>query len=406
MLHIPNLAGADHKANPFPLYARLRKEAPVAQFTGGDKRPAWLIARYSDVAEALRDPRLAKNALRALTPEEQKRQLPWMPSFLAPATRSMLDQDPPDHSRLRSLVHQAFTPARVESLGARIETIANELAARAKARGAVDFIEDFAAPLPLTVISEMLRVPDGERIRFRRLMSRVLKAFTPAAFMLALPTVWSLMRYLRSLIKRRRGDGGDDLLAALIRAEEAGSRLSDEELLSMVLLLLLAGHETTVNLIASGLLALFDQPDAYAWLAAEPSLMGRAVEELLRFTSPVDLASDRYSTDEVVYSGCRIPRGQRIFALIGSANHDPEVFENPERLVLDREPNKHLAFGNGPHYCLGAALSRLEARIAFNVILRELPGLALAVPRESLRWKPNQIFRGLAALPVHCKGGL
>jgi cytochrome P450 len=406
MLHIPTLAGSAHKANPFPLYARLRHEAPVARFTAADKRPAWLIARYADVAEALRDPRLAKNALRALTPEERKRQLPWMPSFLAPATKSLLDQDPPDHNRLRSLVHQAFTPARVDALSTRIETLASELAARARAQGSADFLDAFAAALPMTVICEMLGVPVDERRRFRRWMTRALGTTSTTGFVLALPMLWRLMRYLRSLIRRRRDDGAEDLLSALIRAEQSGSHLSDEELLSMVLLLLIAGQETTANLIASGMLALLDQPDAYAQLAAEPALVGRAVEELLRFTSPVDVATDRYTTDEVVYGGCRIPRGQRIFALIGSANRDDDVFEQPDRLVLDRDPNKHLAFGGGPHFCLGAALARIEGRIAFNVILRDLPGMTLAVPRESLTWKPSQILRGLSAMPVRFSPGV
>jgi cytochrome P450 len=338
----------------------------------------------------------------ALTAEERKQQVPWMPGFLRPLTQSMLDQDPPDHGRLRSLVHQAFTPRRIEDLRARVEVIASDLVARARARGTIDLLEDFAAPLPMTVISEMLGVPEDERRRFRVWTNRIIRAITPTDMLLTIPTLWMLLRYVRGLVKRRRSEGGDDLIAALIRAEEAGSQLSDDELLSMVMLLLIAGHETTVNLIASGTLALLDQPEAMERLAREPALMPSAVEELLRFTGPVDLATERYSTEAVTYAERTIPRGQRVFAVLGSANHDPSVFADPERLKLDREPNRHMAFGGGPHYCLGAPLTRLEGQIAFRVLLREVPGLRLAVPRASLRWKPNQLLRGLTALPVRC----
>jgi cytochrome P450 len=402
MMHIPTLATAEHKAYPFPTYARLRAEAPVVKFTAGDKKPAWLISRYADVAAALKDPRLSKNPFRTLTAQQRKEQMPWMPAFLRPLSQTMLDQDPPDHGRLRSLVHQAFTPRRVEGLRGRVEAISADLAARARAAGTIDLLEDFAAPLPMTVICEMLGVPEDERRRFRAWTTRLMRAVAPVDMILAMPTMWLMLRYLRDLVKRRRNEGGDDLLAALIRAEEGGSRLSDDELLSMVMLLLIAGHETTVNLIASGTLALLDQPEQLARLSREPALMPPAVEELLRHTSPVELATERYTTEEVTYAGQTIPRAQRVFAVLGSANHDPDVFEDPERLTLDREPNRHLAFGGGPHYCLGAPLTRLEAQIAFRVILQDLPGLRLAVPRASLRWKANQILRSLTRLPVRC----
>jgi cytochrome P450 len=402
MIDIPTLATAEHKANPFPLYVRLRAEAPVVRFIAGDKKPAWLITRYADVSAALKEPRLAKNPFIALTDEERKRTVPWMPGFLRPLSQTMLDQDPPDHGRLRSLVHQAFTPRRVEDLRARVEVIAAELAAQARARGSFDLLEDFAAPLPITVISEMLGVPADERRRFRRWTNRLIRNVTTTDMLLSLPTLWMLLRYVRGLVKRRRSEGGEDLVAALVRAEESGSQLSDDELLSMVMLLLIAGHETTVNLIASGTLALFDHPEAMESLAQEPARMPSAVEELLRFTCPVELATERYTTAPVTYSGHTIPRGQRVLASLASANHDPDMFAAPEQLKLAREPNRHLAFGGGPHYCLGAPLTRLEGQIAFRVLLRDLPGLRLAVPRGSLRWKPNQILRGLTALPVRC----
>ncbi|AKT36884.1 cytochrome P450 family protein [Chondromyces crocatus] len=401
-IHVPDLCSAQHKSNPYPVYARLRAEAPVMRIVFGDKKPAWLLTRYDDVAAALKDPRLAKNAYRTLTPEEQAKAMPWTPGFLRPLTTSMLDQDPPDHTRLRTLVHKAFTPRAVESLRERIEVLTAELIARARARGSIDLLEELAVPLPITVICEMLGVPEADRARFRAMSNRLIGIVTPTDMLLAMPSMWMLMRYLRGLVESRRRSGGNDMLAALIDAEEAGDRLGEEELLSMVMLLLLAGHETTVNLIASGMLSLFDDHEALERLRSEPSLIKPAVEELLRHTSPVDLATERYTTEEVAFSGHVIPKGQRVFAVLGSANHDEQMFAQPERLQLDRDPNRHLAFGSGIHYCVGAPLARLEAQIAFTAILKELPGLRLAVPRASLRWKPATILRGLDQLPVHC----
>jgi cytochrome P450 len=398
-----DVSTAEHKANPFPTYARLRVEAPVIRVIAGDRKPAWLVTRYSDVAAALKDPRLGKDPFRVLGPEDQAKKLPWIPSFVRPMMQNMLDQDPPNHTRLRGLVQQAFTPRRIEELRRRIEAITEDLVARARQKGAIDLLDELALPLPMAVISEMLGVDEADRPRFRAWTNRVVSVVSPMTMILAMPAVYMFMRYLRGVIaKRRREADRDDLIAALLRAEEAGKGLSDDELVAMILLLIIAGHETTVNLIASGTLGLLDQPDALQHLRREPSVIKPAVEELLRFTSPVDLATERYSREEVAFGEHVIPRGERVFAVLGSANHDEQVFASPERLVLDREPNKHLAFGNGPHYCLGAPLARLEAQVAFGAIARDLPGLELAVPRDSLRWKPSQILRGLTRLPVKC----
>ncbi|WP_437507943.1 cytochrome P450 family protein [Sorangium sp. So ce1099] len=402
MMSIPDISRAQHKANPYPLYARLRAEAPVVRVVLSDRKPAWLVTRYADVASALKDPRLGKDPFRALSAEERARQLPWAPSLLAPLTKNMLDQDPPDHTRLRALVHQVFTPRRVEDLRGRIATITEGLVARARARGAVDLLEEIALPLPMAVICELLGLPEADWPRFRAWTNRLVALRTPFDMVRALPSLYMFMRYLRALFERRRRTGGDDLIAALVRAEEAGSRLSEDELLAMIMLLIAAGHETTVNLIASGTLALLDDPESLDRLRREPDLVRPAVEELLRFTSPVDLATERYTTEDVAFGEDVIPRGQRVFAVLGSANHDEQVFERPERLMLDREPNRHLGFGNGVHYCLGASLARLEAQVAFPAIVRDLPGLRLAVPRASLTWKSSPILRGLTRLPVRC----
>jgi len=402
MMYAPDLAGVRHKANPIPLYSQIRAETPVVQIMAGDKKPAWLLTRYSDVAQALKDPRLGKNAFRILRPDELKTQVTWVPSFLRPLACTMLDQDPPDHNRLRSLVHQAFTPKRVEDLRGRVQTLTNELIAKARRRGEFDLMESIAAPLPMTVICEMLGVPEEDRARFRSMTNRIVTIVSPTDMFLAMPILWMFVRYVRSLIERRRKSPGDDLLTALILAEEAGSRMSQDELVAMAFLLLVAGHETTVNLITSGTLALLDDPASLERLRKEPGLLKSSVEELLRFTTPVEIATERYTTEEVTYGDQKIPRGQRIFASLFAANFDNDVFEHPERLQLDREPNRHLAFGAGAHYCLGAPLARMEGQIALHAIVNELPGLRLAIPRSSVRWKPSLGLRSLVRLPVHC----
>ncbi|WP_437781002.1 cytochrome P450 family protein [Sorangium sp. So ce1097] len=402
MKSIPDISSAQHKANPHPLYARLRAEAPVVRVLFGDRKPAWLVTRHADVASALKDPRLGKDPFRALTAGERAAQTPWTPSFLRPLTKNMLDQDPPDHTRLRALVHQVFTPRRVEDLRGRIVTITEGLVARARARGAIDLLEELALPLPIRVIGELLGIPEADWPRFRAWTNRLVGLRTSLDMVRAAPSLYMLMRYLRALVEERRRTGGDDLIAALVRAEEEGSRLGEDELLAMVFLLVAAGHETTVNLIASGTLALLDDPESLDRMRREPGLIKPAVEELLRFTSPVDLATERYTTEDVAFGEHVIPRGQRVFPVLGSANHDEQVFASPDRLALDREPNRHLGFGNGAHYCLGAPLARLEAQIAFPAIVRDLPGLRLAVPRASLTWRPSTVLRGLTRLPVTC----
>ncbi|ACY18015.1 cytochrome P450 family protein [Haliangium ochraceum] len=404
MIDIPDITRPRHKANPYPLYARLRAEAPAVRVIFGDKRPAWLITRHADVSAALKDPRLSKNPFVTLSAEEQRKQLPWIPAFARPLSKNMLDQDPPDHGRLRRLVHKVFTPRMVAELRTRIEAITGDLLGAARARGRFDLLEDFAMPLPITVICEMLGVPEHERRRFRILSNRMVSIVTPSEMLRGLPAVWLLVRYLRGLIARRRREGGEDMLAVLVRAEEDGDRLDEDELLAMTLLLLVAGHETTMNLIASGTLALLDAPEEFARLAGEPTLMASAVEELLRFTSPVDVATERYASTELQVGGQVIPRGERVFAVLGSANRDGSVFDHPDALMLDRSPNRHVAFGHGPHYCLGGPLARLEGEIAFAAICNELRGLALDVPRDSLRWKRSPVLRGLRSLPVRCDG--
>jgi cytochrome P450 PksS len=394
-----NIVSAEFKADPFPFLAHLRASDPVFRTALPDGTPVWLLARYSDVLGLVRDERFTKNRRSALTPE-QARKLPWTPPMFRPLERNMLDLDPPDHTRLRSLVHKAFTPNLVEQMRARVQALAHELLDSVASRGEMDLIKDYALPLPMTIISEILGVPAKDRDKFHRWSTAVVSLTSPSPSLRVIPVVWQFIRYLRRLFGVRRRDLGDDLMSALIRAEEAGDRLSEDELLAMVFLLLIAGHETTVNLIGNGMLALLEHPEELQRLRGDPSLIKSAVEELLRYTSPVLMTTERYALESTMLHGVNIPRGEMTLGVIGSANRDETVFDRPNELDLTREPNKHLSFGQGIHFCLGAPLARMEAQIAVNTLLQWRPKLQLKVGPAALRWRPSMILRGLEALPV------
>jgi cytochrome P450 len=394
-----NIVSAEFKSDPFPFLARLRASDPVYRTTLPDKTVVWLLTRYDDVSALLRDERFTKNRRSALT-EEQLRKLPWTPPMFRPLERNMLDLDPPDHTRLRSLVHKAFTPGLVEQMRARTQTVADELVDRVVRLGEMDLIKEFALPLPMTIITEILGVPRKDHDKFHKWSQAVVSLTSPSPTLRVLPSVWKFIRYLRQFFKLRRRDPQDDLVSALIKAEEAGDKLNEDELLAMVFLLLIAGHETTVNLIGNGTLALIENPNELNKLLSELSLVKPAVEELLRYTSPVFTTTERYAREDTMIHGVTIPRGEMTLGVIGSANRDETAFENPIELQITREPNRHLSFGQGIHFCLGAPLARMEAQIAFTTLLRRLPNLKLTTPASSLRWRPSIFLRGLASLPV------
>jgi cytochrome P450 PksS len=396
----PNLASAQFKADPYPFYARLRAEAPVHRVTLPDGQTAWLVTRYDDVVTVLKDERFAKDRHNALSKEQMARQ-PWIPAFARPLSRNMLDLDDPHHARLRGLVHKAFTPRLVEQMRERIQILTDRLLDRTRGRGRMDLIRDYAQPLPTTIIAEMLGVPPAHRHRFQRWSSTLVAIGASRwGILLSIPHVWLFLRYTRRLIQARRAQPQGDLVSALVQAEEAGSHLNEDELVAMIVLLLVAGHETTVNLIGNGTLALLQHPHELQRLQRDPALVRPAVEELLRFASPVETSTERYARQDVTIAGVTIPRGEMVFAVIASANRDERQFPDPDKLDITREPNKHLAFGLGAHYCLGAALARMEGQIALGTLLRRVPGLRLAVRPEALRWRPGLVLRGLKALPV------
>jgi cytochrome P450 PksS len=398
----PDLASPVFKANPYPFYARLRAEAPVWRATLRDRRAAWLVTRYEDVARVLKDDTFAKDKLNAMD-LEQRAKTPWVPGFLKPLERNMLDLDDSDHARLRALVSKAFTPRIIERLRGRIEALCEErLDHMQRVRGrrdGTDLVAGYALPLPATVIAELLGVPAKDHTRFHRWSNRLVSVSSGRDMLRAIPAAHSFVRYLRKLVERRRADHKDDLITALIRAEEADDKLSEDELLAMAFLLLVAGHETTVNLIASGTLTLLEHPEQAEMLMHDPSLVKPAVEELLRYTSPVEMATERYARVDTEIGGTTIPRGGLVLAVLGSANRDERHFEDPDVLDLARDPNRHLAFGRGGvHHCLGAPLARMEGQIALNALLQRFPGARLAP--ETLRWRRGLFLRGLERLPL------
>ncbi len=398
-----NLTRAEFKADPFPFYAKLREHHPVYRAKSGQLE-GWLVTRYDDVLMVLKDPRFAKD-VRGVEGAAALSKRPWMPAFLRAMEQNMLDQDDPNHARLRALVHRAFTPTRIEGLQTHISAIANRLLDQVQARAELELIADYALPLPLTVICELLGVPDADRLRFARLVQSVVVPPTTLNVLRMLPAMWALIRYLHRLIAERQARPKEDLLSALAQVEEAGDRLSTDEQTAMAVLLLLAGHETTVNLISSGTLALLEHPDQLAWLRAHPEGIKTAVEELLRYCNPVETATERYAKQDLELHGTVIRRGELVVAGLAAANRDPSKFAQPDALDLQREPNRHLAFGQGGHYCLGAPLARMEGQIAISLLVSRLPNLRLAVPAEKLRWRATPVVRGLRALPLRFDRG-
>ena len=396
-----DVTNATFKANPFPFYAQLRAEAPVFPVTVPmpTRQRAWLITRYDDVLDVLKDTRFAKNPRNATSPEQLKK-MPWIPPMFKPLEQNMLDLDSPDHTRLRALVHKAFTPRLIDQMRDQIQALTNELLDEAEPKGGMDLIADFALPLPLTIIGRILGVPAEDNHKFHRWTKTLLSAGTNMNYFVVIPTMMLFMGYLKKLIKKRRAYPKDDLVTALVQAKDGSDQLSGDEVLAMIFLLLVAGHETTVNLIGSGSLALLENPDQLEKLCNEPAVIKPAIEELLRFVCPVEMATERYAREDITIAGTTIPRGELVLAVIGSANRDANYFDNPDSLDVTRENNKHLAFGHGVHFCLGASLARLEGQIAMSTLVQRMPNLRLSIAPDQIRWRSGFILRGLEALPV------
>lgn len=394
-----DITASRFKANPFAFYARLRRDAPVFAVRVRGKQRAWLVTRYDEVLQVLKDDeRFVKNRTLAMS-KTQLAQAPRMPPMFKALERNLLGLDGSDHTRLKALVHQAFTPRMVEQMRELTTRVTSTTLDRAMRKGRVDLIADFALPIPLTVIGLILGVPPEDNHKFKSWMAAFVSLGSRNPIFI-IPSLLRFVRYLRRLIHSRRNEARDDLVSALVTAQEGTDRLSDDEVLAMVFLLLSAGHETTVNLLATGVLALLQHPTELNRLRSDPSLIKSAVEELARFVVPAEMATERYAMEDVAIGGAVIPKGEMVLAVIASANRYVSQFADPDRIDVGRDKNRHLSFGMGVHYCLGAPLSRMEAQIALSALFERAPAIKLSVAPEQLQWREGLILRGLKSLPI------
>ncbi|MTE14549.1 cytochrome P450 family protein [Nocardia aurantiaca] len=390
--------GPEFFADPHAHYRRWREQGPVRRVRFPDGVIRWVILDYAAGRAALSDPRLHKDAAVNDALLSSKRGVPQSdPNALALLT-NMLNTDPPGHTRLRKLVTRAFTPRRVAALGPRIEEITDALLDAMEGRGEVDLLHEFAEPLPITVICELLGVPLADRAEFQA-WTRALVAVAGLEQDRARASE-EMAAYLTQLVRAKREQPSTDLLRALATPADDGDILTDSELVGMAFLLLVAGHDTTVNLIANGTLALLRNPAQWQALRADPDAIPAAVEEFLRFDGPVNMSTIRHTAEPVTIAGTPIPAGEFVFVALAAANRDPERYPVPDALDPARDTGGHLAFGHGIHFCVGAPLARLEARIAFSALLSRFPNLRLSPAAETLAWHPSTLMHGLRELPV------
>jgi len=388
---------AAHRANPHDAYHRLREESPRLRYDSGD----WLFTRWEDCEAVLREQRFSSDPSHRVSNVPLAERSMREQAAASGELRTLLFLDPPDHTRIRGLVSKAFTPRTVERLRPRIAQIADEIFDRAAESGQMDIVGDLGFELPVTVICELMGVPLEDRQQFgpwannasRLLDGDILTAEQTNAGLLSM---MEFINYFNGLFAERRSHPGDDLVSALLAAEEEGDRLSPEELISIVVLLFIAGHETTMNLIGNGMWALLDHPDQLTRLRRDPTLIGTAVEEFLRFDGPVHLTG-RTATVDLEINGVTVPAGEGVITLLAAANRDPLRFDDPDGLDIGRQDNRHLTFSHGIHYCLGAALARLEGQIAIGRLVERFPRIELI---ETPTYRDHFILRGLSSLDV------
>jgi cytochrome P450 len=399
-----DLLAQETKLDPIAFATHLREQGPLVRLagpfgTGG----GWMTTGYDDAFAILKDPRFVKDVQKLSafsdqqTPSDERA---TVLDRLIAFRRDMLSVDPPDHTRLRSLVSKAFTPRMIEHLRPRIQQITDELLNAVQDQGRMDLIADFAFPLPITVISEMLGIPLEDRSQFRTWSQTIVTSTAGPQPEKALAALEEFVQYIKALLATKSARPDDDLTSGLVQAEESGDRLHESELISTIFLLIVAGHETTVNLIGNGVLALLQHPEQMSQLRANPALLASAIEELLRYTAPVSFSSPRWASEDISMHGELIHKGEMIFVSLIGADTDTQQFSDPEILDITRRENQHLAFGKGIHYCLGAPLARLEGQIAIGTLLQRLPDLSLASKLEQLTWTQSPILRGLTSLPV------
>ncbi|WP_131114503.1 cytochrome P450 family protein [Lichenihabitans psoromatis] len=386
----------------YAYYADLRRNSPVIRAKIPTRGTGWVVTRYDDVLQVLKDARFSNDARNSSNPPLFGFGGRYAPRLIKLVGNAMISVDDPAHARLRRLVSKVFTPRSVADMEPWINGIVGPMLDAAGRQGTVDLMDVYALPLPLQVISEMLGIPEAQRLAFHHQVVRLIEVNDqPIRRAIRwLPAMPKLLKFFEDLIELRRREPDDKLITRLIAVEEEGDHLSRDELIGMIFLLLFAGHETSVNLIGNGLLALLEHPDQLALLKAKPDLMDNAVEELLRYTNPVEYGTMRFALEEVTIAGVTIAKGDMVMALQASANRDETAFVNADKLDVTRNDKRHLALGFGLHYCLGASLARLETRIALNALLQRFPDVSLAAPIETLRWRQSSGLRGVVSLPV------
>lgn len=397
---LPAIGSSEFAADPHRYYAWLREHAPVASTRldyGPMSQPVWVLARYQDCRALLTDPRLPRSpggasAMTAGLPEHLR--------FMS--AESLIMKDGSEHKRLRALVAKPFTPKMIEQLGERVRALASERLEALAAKDMVDLRREYALPIPYTVIADMVGVDEADRARFQHGVTAMLTDFEGTR------EDWDsqirdLVTFVRELVARKRAEPAEDILTGLIQAEEDGDRLSEDELVAMVLTLIVAGYETTFNLITTAVVTLLDHPADLARLREAPEdtdLWRSAIEEIVRYAGPIGGTKPATAVEDITWYGQTVPAGSAVIPLLGSANRDPEAFDEPDRFDITRTPNHHLGFGHGPHFCLGSNLARLEARIALQVLLARHPAISLAVPRGELTLEPMPLWTRYQQLPV------
>ncbi|MFK8911761.1 cytochrome P450 [Streptomyces sp. YS-3] len=390
--------------DPYPAYGWLREHAPVHRTTLPSGVEAWLVTRYADARQALADQRLSKNPAHHDEPAHARGRTGIPGERKAELMTHLLNIDPPDHTRLRRLVSKAFTPRTVAEFAPRVQELTDSLIDRFAAGGEADLIHEFAFPLPIYAICDLLGVPREDQDDFRDWAGMMIRHGKGPRGGVA-RSVKKMRGYLLELIHRKREDPGEDLISGLIRASNHGEHLTENEAAAMAFILLFAGFETTVNLIGNGMYALLRDPGQRERLqsslaAGESELLDTGIEELLRYDGPVEMATWRFATRPLTIGGQDIAAGDPVLVVLAAADRDPDRFPDPDTLDLGRRDNQHLGYGHGIHYCLGAPLARLEARTALATLLRRLPDLRLAADPADLRWRGGLIMRGLRTLPV------
>ncbi|MDA1760557.1 cytochrome P450 [Bacillus cereus] len=394
-----NLASAQFKEDAYEIYKESRKVQPILFVNKTELGAEWLITRYEDALPLLKDNRLKKDWTNVFSQDTKNMYLSVDNSDHL--TTHMLNSDPPNHSRLRSLVQKAFTPKMIAQLDGRIQRIADDLISDIERKGTLNLVDDYSFPLPIIVISEMLGIPKEDQEKFRIWSHAVIASpETPEEIKETDKQLSEFITYLQYLVDMKRKEPKEDLVSALIVAESEGHKLSARELYSMIMLLIVAGHETTVNLITNTVLALLENPNQLQLLKDNPKLIDSAIEEGLRYYSPVEVTTARWAAEPFQIHEQTIQKGDMVVIALASANRDETVFENPEVFDITRENNRHIAFGHGSHFCLGAPLARLEAKIAITTLFNLMPELQIKGDRKDIKWQGNYLMRSLEELPL------